>query len=353
MKPLVLILLLLAPVAHAADTEEQAAPHLRPVVSERIAFTQMRQRTFPGTIKAEHETILAFQTIGRIASVTVETGDMVAKGDVLATLDRVTLQEEVDAAKAALSAARAKADFAKVSLERVQTLSQRGIATTAQLEGSQAQNDAALAQLASAQADLESALEALEYSKLTAPTDGIVIARQAEQGMIVAAGAPVLTLAGTSGRDAVIDVPTDYLPLLTDRSRFEVRAYGPGSTPVLAELRLIEPVVDETLRNRRLRLRVIDAPSNFRIGTLISAGFAQAAAPIVTLPTSAIGQAPDGPFVWRVTPETRVVSRVTVTLGETLGDRIVVIEGLSPNDEIIVKGIHSLNDGQIVGERVK
>jgi multidrug efflux system membrane fusion protein len=323
------------------------------VVTEIIAAAHTRQRSFPGIIEAEHQTLLAFQPGGRLAESEVDPGDMGEQDDVLATLDRVTLEEEVDAAIAALDAAKAEAEFAAASLKRVLTLSDKGIATLAQVERGQARNNAAIAKVAAADAQLESAVEALHYGALMAPEDGIILARHVEVGSVVMAGSPVLSLATLTGRDAVIDVPSEYLALLHPNATFAIRAHGPNSAPIEARLRLVEPVVDEALRNRRLRLTLIDPPADFRIGALISATYETQSSSVITVPSTAILHQSGPPQVWRVGIGSNEVTRVPVTLGARIGDRIVIKNGLEAGDEIVIKGVNSLEDHQIVGERLQ
>lgn len=325
----------------------------RPVVTEIVTADPTRQRSFPGVIAAETQTVLAFQTLGRLATLPVSPGDMVHKGDVVATLDQVTLQEDVEAAKAAESAARAQADFADQSLARVMELVRRNVASTAQLEEAQAAADTANAQAAGAQADLARATDAARFGTLTAPSDGIVLSTSAEVGSVLTAGSPVLTLAPEGGREAVIDVSAEFLALLPADARFEVRTSQGAVRAVPARLRLIEPEAGASLRTRRLRLTLEATPATFRLGSLITATLAAGSAPVVTLPAVAVAGAPDAPVVWRVAPENRAVHGVPVTLGEAVGDRVVVSGGVAAGDEIVVRGANSLTEGQIVGARVE
>ena len=334
--------------------EEAPPPTLaRPVVTEIVTADPTRQRSFPGVIAAETQTVLAFQTLGRLASLPVSPGDRVKKGDVVATLDQVTLQEDVEAAKAAESAARAQADFARQSLARVRELVRRNVASTAQLEAAQAGADTANAQAAGAAADLARAQDAARFGTLTAPDDGIVLSTMAEVGAVLTAGSPVLTLAARGGREAVIDVPAEFLTLLSANTRFEVRASQGAAVSVPARLRLIEPEAGASLRTRRLRLTMEAAPAEYRLGSLITATLAAGSAPVVTLPAVAVDGTPEKPLVWRVGPADRAVHAVPVTLGKTVGDRVVVTAGVAAGDEIVVRGANSLTEGQVVGAKVE
>ncbi|MBR9820599.1 MAG: efflux RND transporter periplasmic adaptor subunit [Rhodobacteraceae bacterium] len=337
-------------LAEQADAAASMGP--RPVMTEIVSADPTRERAFPGTIEAKHEAQLAFQTIGRIAQLDVAPGDVVSEGDVLAVLDRVSLQEDVRAAEAALASARAEADFAEQSYSRTRALADRNIASQATVEQIEAQRNATAAQVIAAEADLAAARDALTYGNLTAPMDGVVLSTEVEAGAVVSAGTTVLTLAELSGREAVIDVPTEFLALLPQDAMFELRRHSGSEAPVQARLRLVEPVADDILRGRRLRLAIEGDEGAFRIGSLITATYAAESEPVITLPLSAItGGAAGGAQVWRVAEGSRVVHPVPVTLGVQIGDRIEIRGGIEVGDEVIVKGARSLEDGQTVGAR--
>lgn len=343
-------LLLVMLLAQPLRAETAAAPEIaRPVVSEVVTPGPIQARAFTGTIEAEVTADLAFQTLGRVATLNVAAGDRVKAGDVLATLDQVTLNEDLAAAQAALQGAQARAAFAQQSLDRMQQLVSRNVASSAQLESAQASRDTAVSGVTAAEADLAQARDAAGYSELHAPRDGIVTKTAVETGTVVAVGTPILTLADLTGREAVLDVPSEFLALLKIGDAFIVE--GRGSPPVTGTLRIIEPSAGTGTRSRRLRLTLVDAPSSYRLGSLISARLAGTTAPVVTLPHSAIAGSPEAPQVWRVGAG-RKVSLVPVTLGQDLGPRVVV-NGLQAGDEIVVRGVHSLTADQTVGEGIQ
>lgn len=341
-----LLALLLATPAWAED-----AP--RPVVSEIVSADTLRQRSFTGVIEAEQTSTLAFQTAGRLASLPWAVGDRVQAGQALATLDQVTLAEDVDTAQAALDSARAAAETAAQNLGRVQELANRGVASAATLDAAERASATATAQAQAAEADLKRAEDAAGFGTLTAPAEGVVLSIAAKPGAVVAAGAPILTLALGPGREAVLDVPADYLSLLTPGRTFTLQGRLAGAAPLIGTLRRVEPVADASTKSRRIRVSLTDPPPAWRIGSLVTAELAAQAQPVITLPLSAIAGSATAPQVRTVTGTPRTAHQVPVGLGATLGDRVVVTEGLAIGDEVVVKGVHSLTEGQPVGERVE
>jgi HlyD family secretion protein len=193
-----------------------------------------------------HQVELAFRVSGRISAVKVQEGDKVRAGEVLAALDPVPLQADVDSAQAEVAQARAQLDKtrrgfrveevaqaratvaqraadlenARVTFQRQQQLVAAGLVTHQQIDDAQARvhmSEAALAaardqltlelrgsriediemqeaMLAAARARLEKTQTALADATLMAPSNGIISVRAREQGAIVQAGQTVYTL---------------------------------------------------------------------------------------------------------------------------------------------------------------
>jgi len=331
------------------ETPTPAVETSRPVVSEIVSLGAAQTRTFTGTVEAQVTSTLAFLTLGRVATLAVATGDTVAKGAVLATLDQVTLDEDLSAAQAALQGATARGLFAQQSFDRVQVLAKRGVASAAQQEQALAALDTAKAGIAAAQADLARAKDAASYSALTAPMDGVVTTTLVDPGTVVSVGTPILTLAALTGREAVLDVPPETLSLLQLGDGFTVT--GRGSAPISGELARIDPSAGSGTRSRRIHLTLVDPPPTYRLGSLISAQLTAQSLSVITVPQTALTGAQDAPLVWRI-EDGRKVARVSVTLGAALDDRVVVTSGLNAGDEIVVRGVNSLTEGQSVGAAV-
>lgn len=327
----------------------------RPVISEVVQPDASLGRSFTGTVVARTEITLAFQTLGRIAARLVDTGDRVRTGQVLARLDPMSLDEDVTAAEAALAISEAQRVTATNALERAKQLETRGVASLERLEAAERTLAAATAAVDSATADLARARDARGYSDLLAPIDGVVTATDFDAGAVVSAGTPVMTLAGTGEHDAVIDLPEGFLAVLTIGDAFEVSLRGSGGPAISGTLRLVEPVADTSSRTRRVHLALTDPPPDYRIGSLVQARPLKldGVTPF-TLPASAILATDAGSQVWRVDPASRAVSLVPVTLDpRPAGDRVIVVSGLSPGDEIVTRGVHSLEEGRVVGQRME
>ena len=355
-KMLLLLLAVAQPVlAESVPAEtvsaEKAPP--RPVISEILRSEATRLPSFPGTITAEVESVLAFQTPGRIASRAVEPGDRVVAGDELATLDQISLADDVSTAKAALKAAEAQAALAQQTLDRAEQLARRGVSATVQVETAIAGRDSSAAAVIAAKANLARAEDAARYGVLRAPSAGVVIAAPVDPGTMVAPGTPVVTLAVDETLEVVINLPPEVLTLLGPDPRFLIRPRSARAEPVPGRLRLVEPVADSTTRRSAVHIRLDGKSALIRIGSLVEVDLSLPEAAVLSLPLVAIRQTDTGAQVWRIAAQNRQAEAVAVTLGERIGDRIVVTGALNPGDEILVRGVNSITEGQTLGERTE
>ncbi|KGJ19412.1 efflux RND transporter periplasmic adaptor subunit [Paracoccus sanguinis] len=367
-----------------AEAPPPAPP--RPVVTEFAADTAAFNRSIPGVVAAVTEVRMAFQTLGRMTARPVDVGDRVAQGDLLARLAPEDLEGGVRAAEAAVAAAEVNLTTAENTAERARALASRNVASTAQLE--QAEQGLAAAQSAVAQtrAQLESARNAEGFAVMTAPIAGVISDVQAAPGAVVAAGDPIMTLSSEDRLEARIDLtetqlrglaPGDPFTIWRDPATEAGRAEAEGqgaevsdpaqaasaataqtSPPVEGIVSRIAPVADAQTRLRRVHLALpmaVGETSGLRIGSLIRARRAGADALRLTVPAAAVVVGPDGGAgVWTVTRqgEGGTVALTPVTLGATEGGRTEVTGGLTPGAEVVVRGVHSLTQGQAVGPRV-
>lgn len=333
---------------------EEAAPDMppRPVVSEIVNMLAPGQSSYVGTVAARTETDLGFPLIGTIAERTAETGDRVTKGEVLARLDPEDLDADLRAAEAGVDVATAQLRSATDAEARARALLARGVASETNVEDAQRALTAAQARLEQANAALERAKDIRSFATLTAPQDGVITQVFAEPGATLSAGEPIVRLAETDAREIVMDLTEQDIAGLEPGAPFlAVLAANPGVTAA-ATLSRIDPIAERSTRTRRLHLTLSAPPTSFRLGALVRVSAAATSGTDASIALGAVLDPGTDPAVWRVDRTTNTVARTPVTLGETFGQRVRVTRGLDTGDEVVIKGIHSLQDGQIVGPRV-
>ncbi len=136
----------------------------------------------------------AFRVAGRLEALNFEEGDVVHKGDILATLDKDTFVNTQNQAEAKVAQAVASLENAKRVNRRKQALCKTQNASRQDCDNSQAAEEIAAADLEYAKSGADIAQTALDDTSLKAPADGIILIRIYEPGSMIAAGVPVYTV---------------------------------------------------------------------------------------------------------------------------------------------------------------
>lgn len=361
----VIALLIAAPAAaldlpgwlRLGETAKSAAPvpePVRPVVSQIVQDRGTDDRSIPGIVASRTQVTMAFQTLGRMVSRPVDLGDRVEQGDLLATLASEDLAASTRAAEAALAAAEVQRDTARLALERATALAERNVASAAQLEQAQRAAAAAEAGAEQARSALVQARDAQGYARMTAPFAGAVSAVYETPGSVLGAGTPVLQLSADDGREAVIDLPESVLASLPENAVFTVWQGADPALQVRAVLDRIDPVADTATRTRRLYL-TLPPDAAFRLGALVRARLGTAGEPALTIPSVALFDRDGVPHVWRVRRDgdPALVEAVAVSPAGNFDGAVLVRDGLAPGDEVVIRGVNSLRDGQAVGPSVR
>ena len=157
-------------------------------------YTVENTVTATGTIEPVETVEVGTQVSGKVEKIYVDFNDVVKKGQLLAELDKLTLNQSVSRAKASLTSAESQLNYAKLTYERTKQLYEANAATLAAYQ--EAQNSYTQAQMSkrNAQASYDQALVDLSYAEIYSPSDGVVLDRAVEVGQTVAASFSTPTL---------------------------------------------------------------------------------------------------------------------------------------------------------------
>jgi RND family efflux transporter MFP subunit len=350
-KPILAFLAALGAVgllAGCQDEHHAKAPAPRPVLSVVVTPQAVRIVGFAGTVEPRYRSELGFRVLGRIVSRDVHVGDIVEKGQRLATLDPVTYQLAVRSAQADLASATARLENAAATETRQRTLLGQNIANQAQFDAARESRETAEAGVTRAKADLDKAEEQLGYTELRADFDGVVTATEAELGQVVQPGQTVVSVARPDIREAVVDLSESIGRDLRSGVRFDIALQLDPSVRAAGSVREIAPQADPSTRTRRVRITLDRPPESFRLGTTITATVMTQASPDIELPASALLERDGRTMVWVVDPANRTVSTRDVTIAARDGSSVRVLDGLTSGTRVITAGVHSLTPSQTV-----
>ena len=150
--------------------------------------------TATGTIEPVTEVEVGTQVSGIIDKIYADYNSVVTKGQLIAEMDRVTLQSEVASQRAAYNGAKAEYEYQQKNYERNRGLHEKQLISDTDYEQSVYNYEKAKSNYESSQASLAKAERNLSYATITSPIDGVVITRAVEEGQTVASGFETPTL---------------------------------------------------------------------------------------------------------------------------------------------------------------
>jgi HlyD family secretion protein len=184
-----------------------------------------------GTLSAVTTVQVGTQVSGRVVAIHADFNDRVKKGQLVAQIDPVLLQQAVQDAQAGLERAQAQLDQTRLEYNRNKTLFERKVLTEIDFNTAKYNFDVAKAGVKSAQVDLDRAKQNLAYTNIYAPIDGVVVERDVDVGQTVAASlsAPQLFLVANDLSQMQILASVDESDIGAihegQSARFTVQAY--------------------------------------------------------------------------------------------------------------------------------
>lgn len=222
-------------LAGCGDGQEDASNKGRPVSMVTVEAGKLASDVrLSGEIQAEVNVAIAFRIGGKVSELTVNVGDQVGAGQVIARLNSTIERNTLAAAKAALEAARGEVETTRNAYERQERLLAQGFTTRPRYDQALQAQEAAQALFEDAEVQVELAQDRLGFTELRSDIAGVVTARTVETGEVVQAGQVVVDVARDDGRDAVFNVPArlieshegDGVILVALADAPDVTAYG-------------------------------------------------------------------------------------------------------------------------------
>jgi RND family efflux transporter MFP subunit len=355
MRSTLLVSLLGAAVLSACTKAEPLSAPVRAVRTMTVASESAGGAyEYAAEVRARTESRLGFRVGGKVVRRAVNVGDSVKAGQVLAQLDPEDLKLGQAAAQAALVAAQANLDQTQADFKRFKELRDQGFISSAELERRETALKAAQAQFDQARAQASVQGNQAGYSTLVADANGVITGVDAEPGMVVAAGAPVVRLAHDGPRDVVFNVPEDKVGLIkglaAQPGKLSVRLWG-HSDVLPASVREIAAAADPATRTFAVKADLVKTPASatVRLGQTASVhAELPRQAGVTKLPLSALREAQGGTAVWVVDKTTMTVSSRPVQVAGAEGNDAVIAGGVEPGQVIVTAGVHVLNPGQQV-----
>ena len=340
---------LLALLTACKPVEEPEPEPIRPV---RVTTVESQEGgetvSLTGQVEARQEVNLSFRTGGRMIERSVNVGDRVRAGQVVARLESETPRNALRSARAELTAARARLVEAQNNFERHRSLLDRGFITRAMFDQAEQAYRTARAQVDSVQAQVNIAETQLGYANLISDSSGTVTARRAEPGEVVGPGQPIVQLAREGGRDAVFDVPARVIQTAPANAEIAVVLSSDPKVRTTGRVREVAPQADPVTRTFKVRIGLNNPPAAMRLGSTVTGSVQLGAGQGIDIPASALTAANQRPAVWVLDPADNTVSLRNIEVLRYDLARVAVAEGLQPGDIVVTAGVQTLRPGQQV-----
>ena len=340
------------PAEHGAAKPKEAAAQPRPALTVTVAKPETSELTVTlaanGNVAAWQEASIGSESNGlRLAEVRVNVGDVVKKGQVLATFSPETVQADVAQARASLAEAKATAADAAGNAARARTLQATGALSQQQINQYQTAEQTAKARVEAAEAVLAAQQVRGRNTQVLAPDDGVISARTATVGSVLSAGTELFRLIRQGRLEWRAEVTSAELSRVAVGTPAVITSAS--SAQVSGTVRSIAPTVDPQTRNALVYVDIpgVQQSSAVKAGMFARGEFQLGRSGALTVPLAAVVPRDGFNHLLVLQPDSRV-AQLKVETGRRVGDRVEITTKLPDDARIVVQGAGFLNDGDLV-----
>ena len=340
-----------------------------------------------GTLAAKDQAVISAEVAGRVARLAADMGDKVREGTPLVFLDAEKLKYRAQEQEAALNQTRARLGGrgdqlpppeqtpevlsaaarhteAEQQLERARRLSSRNLVSREELERAETQLQTAKAahetaiaaerqlraEIAAREASLRGATRELQDAVIRAPFDGVVAERMVSQGTFVALQAPVIRLVRLDPLRLTAEIPEKFAPGIHVDQVISLRTDAFPEKAIEGRVTRISPDVNLKSRAFAIEADVPNPDGALKPGTFARVKVAtNRVDSALVVPATAVQTRYGTSVVFVV--RGGVLASQEVKLGDRLGPRVEIREGLEPGATIVAEGVEGLVAGTKVVRR--
>lgn len=302
---------------------------------EQTAWQKSLRAT--GSLTAIQDVFVTNQVPGQVAALHFESGQVVAKGDPLVTLDAT-----VDTA--VLGGLIADQRLAQIQFERASKLVRDKTMSQSQYDEAAARRDRVAADVIAQQARITK-------KTIRAPFGGTLGIRRIDLGDYLEAGSSIVPLQTLDPIFLDTAAPEKFLPVLAIGQELRIKAQAYPDTQFVGYITAIEPGVDPATRMIRVRAQLANSQQQLRPGMFVEVEALQAATkPVLVIPQTAVTYSPYGDSVFVVVDGDAgsSVDRRQIETGEVQDGIVAVTKGLAAGDRVVAVGQNKLRNGMHV-----
>ena len=305
----------------------QASAEQAPSVTVEQVFVKAvpQEATYTSTVQPYVKNNIVPQTAGRITKINVEVGDNVKKGQVLAEIDKVQLQQ-----------AQLQLHNAEVELGRLKALYEAGGLSKSDLDAIELQYNVAKTQVDNL----------IENTTLLSPIDGVITARNYDAGDMYAMSAPIFTVEQIKPVKLLVAVSESDYSKVKKGNKVSISAEAfPGRT-FEGRIQRIYPTIDPATRTFNVEVVIANSDKALRPGMFVRVVINFGTNRNVVIPDVAVvkQQGSGERFVYVLNGD-GTVSYQKIELGRRMGAEYEVLTGLADSAKVVTGGQIRLKDG--------
>ena len=349
---------LLSSCGNKQAQQQQGPPPAVPVtVAEVTSTNAIYYDEFPGTVTALNEIKLTSQVSGYVTDINFKDGQNVKKGQLLYSIDAQVYQANYQQAVANLQVQQANLVKAQKDADRYNELEKHDAIAKQQVDYANASLEATKKQVAAARANVSSLKSNVNFARIYAPFSGTIGISQVKKGTAVVAGQTILNTISTDNPMAV-DFTIDQKDIYrftqlqqnknNSKDSIFIIAFGTELYPYPGNISFIDRAVDPQTGTIKVRLSFPNPKAMLKPGMNTTVRVKNTASKNATIiPHNAVYEQL-GEFSVFVVGDSSKVHQQKVELGTSIGDSIIVKEGLKGGEKIVLEGIQNLHEGTVV-----
>lgn len=352
---LLLAILLFAAACQKSAPAAAPAPQAMPVQVHIVQSQQIADSSeYLAILKSRHSAVINPQVEGQITKIFVKSGDHVKAGTPILQIDPLKQQATVSSQEASKAAQQANLNNARIQLDRARQLAAAGVIAKQELDNAQTAYDAALAQLKSLEDQVTQQQVELHYYRVMAPMDGIIGDIPVREGDRVAVTTLLTTVDEPGSLESYIYVPADRGKEL--KVGLPVHLLDQSGKPISdAHITFVSPQVDNDTQTILAKASIENVQGALRVSQQMRAQIIWSKHEGPVVPVLSVSRI-NGRFFAFVAVKAAAgtfARQKGLTVGDTVGNNYVVLDGIKPGDHLIVSGTQFLQDGMPVMEQIQ
>lgn len=297
-----------------------------------------QQISYSGTVKESKSISLAFQVPGTITSITVDKGQSVKKGQLLASVDETTVRNQYNAQLA-------QQKLAQDNYNRIAEVFSKGsIAEVKMVE--------AKSQLDQASSMAKATYQNIVHTKIYAPSAGYIGEKTAEAGDVASPGVPVLKLVKLEDVNIIAAIPEAEINTIKNGQQATVKIGALNNRTFKGIVEEVAVIAEGASHNYNVKVKVANTDGQLKPGMVANVYFnnpvkaGKTDSTGISIPLIALQvDEQNKNYVYIVDQQGQKAIRRQVTRGELKNDVVMITDGLTTSDRVIVSGYQKITTG--------